>query len=159
MGHCVQIDESLVTKRKYNVGRVVRQQWVIGMYDVNQKRGFISYIPNKSAVTLQNIIVNHVRRGTEIWTDQWRGYSNLRHLGYNHLTVNHKKNFRDPITGVCTNHVESYWSRFKQYLRRLGVTSSPFLSEYIDQYMWKCVYGETANSRMLSLTQHIAEKY
>lgn len=39
VGHVVQIDESVVTRRKNNVGRIVREQWVLGMYDTTSKKG------------------------------------------------------------------------------------------------------------------------
>lgn len=80
-------------------------------------------------------------------------------MGYQHKTVNHSKNFKDPTTGVCTNHVEGYWSCLKSYLRRLGVMSSPFLPEYIDQFLWKERYGDSAKERMLRIIEHISERY
>lgn len=138
---------------------MVKEQWILGIYDVTQKRGFISYIPNRSAQVLEALITEHVVRGTEIWTDQWRGYSNLQQLGYTHKTVNHSRFFRDPTTGVCTNHVEGYWSKLKQWLRRLGVMASPFLGEYIDQFLWNSVFGSSSPERILQLTQQISQKY
>jgi len=41
VGILVQINESLVAKRKYNVGRVVAKEWVFGIYDITTKRGHI----------------------------------------------------------------------------------------------------------------------
>jgi len=43
-GFVVQIDESLVAKRKYNVRRVVDQQWVFGLYDTHTKLGHIELV-------------------------------------------------------------------------------------------------------------------
>lgn len=158
-GRVVQIDESVITKRKYNRGRVVPERWIIGIYDVSMKTGYIQYIARRTADTLETVIQAHVRQGSEIWTDKWRGYNNLKNLGYTHKTVNHSKYFKDPDTGVCTNQVEGYWSKLKQYLRRLGVMSSPFLPEYIDVFLWEQQYGQTAQNRMSNLISHIAERY
>lgn len=36
--HIVQIDECAITKRKFNVGRVVKEKWILGMYDVQKKK-------------------------------------------------------------------------------------------------------------------------
>lgn len=38
-GCVVQIDESVVAKRKYNEGRAVPAQWVFGIYDVTNRTG------------------------------------------------------------------------------------------------------------------------
>lgn len=143
------------------MGRVVPPQWVLGIFDTTEKRGIIIYIKNRSAEVLEREIKKHVRRGSEIWTDKWKGYSNLSRLGYNyvHKTVNHSKNFKDPVSGVCTNYVEGYWSKLKRYLRQLSAMSSSFLPEYIDQFMWKEIYGSTAPQRFSNLVQHIKEKY
>lgn len=135
----------------------------MGIFDTYTKKGIIIYIPNRSCQTLESAILKHVLPGTEIWTDCWRGYANLNNLDgvspYVHKTVNHSRNFVDPITGVCTNYVEGYWSSFKQYLRRLGVMQSPMLLEYIDQFMWRQFYGQTPAERFHSLIQQITEKY
>ena len=74
-------------------------------------------MPNRSAATLNPIILEYVLPGTSIYSDQWAAYRNLNQLGFAHGTVNHSVNFKDPTTGVHTNHVEAYWSRIKRSLR------------------------------------------
>lgn len=152
-----------MTKRKYNVGRLVPQKWVLGIYDVTMKRGVLKFIPDRSAETLEAAIIKHVKPGSIIWTDCWKGYSGLKNLNgvspYLHYTVNHSRYFKDPVTGVCTNQVEGYWSRLKQYLRRLGVMSSPFIEEYIDQFMWRQLFGDSAEQRFHNILENISEKH
>ena len=56
-----------------------------------------------------------VRSGTTLHSDQWKAYLNIsRDLGFRHQTVNHRENFVDPITGVHTQSIESYWNRQKK---------------------------------------------
>ena len=43
-GVVVQIDECLVAKRKYHVGRNVPQQWVFGLYNTTSKLGHIELV-------------------------------------------------------------------------------------------------------------------
>lgn len=162
-GHTVQIDESVVTRRKYNVGRIIPQVWVLGMVDTCTKKGVVVYIENRSAETLINEIYKYVLPGTEIWTDMWSGYSSLNTLGgvspYIHKSVNHSSNFVDPATGVCTNHIEGYWSLLKGFCRKLHVINSPLLPEHIDHFMWYKIYGGEKSTTFNNIVTHIAEKY
>jgi hypothetical protein len=101
-GHVVEIDETLVTKRKYNVGKRVVQQWVFGGYDIQDKIGFMVAVPKRDKHTLERMIRKYIRPGTTIISDLWRAYGGIEKmpgLRYLHLTVNHSKNFTDPQTG------------------------------------------------------------
>lgn len=60
----------------------------------------------------------------------------LDSLGFVHETVNHSKEFKSR-TGVCTNRIELYWKRLKQYCRQTSVLSLKFLPEDIDEFMCK----------------------
>ena len=46
--------------------------------------------------------------------ERWRGFNNLKNIGYKHMTVNHSKNFKDPVTGVHTNIIKETWNGLKQ---------------------------------------------
>ena len=96
-------DESLLVRRKYNVGHQVGEQWVFGGYDVADKVGFIVPVDRRDAATLLPIIQQHIAPGTTVVSDLWAAYNTLGTQGYQHLTVNHTYNFVDPITGACTS--------------------------------------------------------
>ena len=72
--------------------------------------------------TLEPLVQQYVAPGSTVWSDEWRAYSGLANLpqNYNHQTVNHSQNFRDPATGACTNHVEAMWSRCKKQTSKAG---------------------------------------
>jgi len=136
-GVVVQIDESLIARRKYNVGRVVEPQWVFGIYDTNTKLGHIELVEDRSAATLIPLIQKYVLPGSTIHSDQWPAYNSLNQLGYNHLTVNHSQNFVDPNTGTCTNAIEAYWSRVKKNVRLHWLSRRDQLPLRIDEFLWR----------------------
>lgn len=163
VGHVVQIDESVITKRKYNVGRVVPQVWVLGMVDTTTKREVVVYIRNRSVEVIISKICKHVIPGSEIWTDKWRAYDQLSILSgvspYTHKSVNHSIYFVDPNTGVNTNFIEGYWSRLKSFLRKKHVMQSRFVAQHIDHFMWFQIYGSDTPSTFKNIIEHITEKY
>ena len=63
VGHTVQIDECQIAKRKYNRGRLVPDQWIFGMYDVNAGVGVVRYVLNRSRATILPIIEEYVLPG------------------------------------------------------------------------------------------------
>uniref|UniRef100_A0A0L8HC94 ISXO2-like transposase domain-containing protein n=1 Tax=Octopus bimaculoides TaxID=37653 RepID=A0A0L8HC94_OCTBM len=77
--------------------------------------GFLQRVPDRSAATLEAVIIENVLPGTIVHTDKWASYRNLQQLGYIHRAVNQSTNFVDPETGACTNRIEAYWSRIKIY--------------------------------------------
>lgn len=60
-------------------------------------RPIFVYIPQRNQETLTAVIEEHIPHGSTIVSDCWRGYNNLNN--YQHLTVNHTRNFVDPNTG------------------------------------------------------------
>ena len=67
----VEIDESLLARRKYNRGRIVKEQWIVGGYDAVEKKGFLIPVPARDAGTL---LPNSTAMG-----DAWLHYT-LRHV-------------------------------------------------------------------------------
>ena len=114
-GIVVEIDESVVAKRKYNRGHLVPERWVFGGYCPTSAEGFIVMVEQRNAGTLLPLIQEHIRPGSIIHSDGWAAYGGIANMPvvpqYTHLVVNHTVNFVDPGTGACTNHVENMWKR------------------------------------------------
>jgi len=94
-GCTVEIDESKFGKRKYNKGRLVEGQWVVGGICLETNDIFLALCPEnkRDAETSLDIINRHVNKSSTIITDCWRAYDRLDEQGWQHLTVNHQYNF------------------------------------------------------------------
>ncbi|KAG0440131.1 hypothetical protein DMUE_1966 [Dictyocoela muelleri] len=121
-GIICQIDESICKyKQKYFASRSpLMNRWVFGIVNTSEKPGcyFVTSVGNRSVVTLLPIINQICRPGSIIWSDEWRGYSNLQAQGYNHETADHSYDFINPQNGVNTQTIESLWNKLKRRLKK-----------------------------------------
>jgi hypothetical protein len=133
----VEIDETKIGKRKYNTGRWKKGTWVLGMID--RDGGFrLEICPDnkRDHATLLALIQKHVRNGTTIVTDKWKGYIGLQNEGFGHMTVNHTYNFVDPDSGAHTQTIESDWRPLKKKLMRSGLKSED-IGMHMCEYLWR----------------------
>ena len=56
--------------------------------------------------------------------------------GYTHYTVNHSRNFLDPITGAHTNTIESIWNHARKALPLYG-TAKKYYCNYFIEFMYR----------------------
>ena len=139
----MEIDESLFSKRKYEVGRLVPQQRIFGGYEPETKKGFLVPVANCDTATLLPIIRQYIRPGSIFWSDMWAAYNNLPGLTHVHDTVNHRPHFVDPHTGVSTNHWEVMWCRAKSKLKAMmGPTNREMIPDYLSEFMWVQRFNE-----------------
>ncbi|CAF0914041.1 unnamed protein product [Didymodactylos carnosus] len=94
VGHVVEIDESSWTKRKFNRGRVVQNQWVFGGIDRDTRECFAVLVERRDAATLLQIIQQYIRPGTPIFSDEWRAYNTLQR-GPGNETLERYNNLRE----------------------------------------------------------------
>ncbi len=51
-GRIVQIDESVIARRKYHKGHGVAERWIFAIFDRTRKVGVVEFVPDRSANTL-----------------------------------------------------------------------------------------------------------
>lgn len=152
----VQIDESVVARRKYHVGRMVPEKWIFGLYDITTKLGYIQLVPDRSAATLLPIIARVVAPGSIIHSDMWRAYRRIPALGFQHQTVNHSIEFVSAI-GVHTQNIERYWNSAKEKIKRLRGSNEYLLPSHLDEFMWRERYAKSHSDTFDNLLLHLSE--
>ena len=112
---------------------------------VKPSLGFMQVVPDRTATTLLPIIQDHTLPGTIIHSDEWRAYSGVGNLSTvaSHHTVNHSLHFVDPVTGVHTQNIESYWARCKRKFKRIKGVDEDQLPSYLDEFLWRERYGKS----------------
>ena len=106
-GKIVKVDESLIGRRKYNRGRMVKGKWNLGGIVRGSKECFLVECNNnpRDHHVLISIIKQHVRPRTLIITDGWKGYLPITKHGYLHEDVNQSQNFVSPSTRAHTTRM------------------------------------------------------
>lgn len=134
----VEIDETKMGKRKYNRGHMVEGVWVIaGVERTPEKKVFAVSVPDRTAATIKEIIEKYVHTGSIILTDGWKAYKTVcKELSFDHLIVDHSKNFKDPITGVHTNTVEGVNNGLKTLIKPRNRTIDG-IDNYLLYYIWR----------------------
>lgn len=146
-GEFVEIDESMLYRRKYNVGRILGSGWLFGGIQRSDKsKVFLAMVPDRTAETLLDVIQQRILPGTTIVSDCWRSYFHIGSFGYTHLTVNHSVNFVDPLVPEAhTQNIECTWRWVKKR----------FLSTTKDQQkritrLWEFIYRRVHQNELFS---------
>ncbi|KAG0430526.1 hypothetical protein DMUE_5657, partial [Dictyocoela muelleri] len=113
----VEIDETLISRRKYNRGRFVEQQWLFGAIERNAGNVFLNSIKGWSKAVLKSVIAEAISENSIIFSDEWSAYKSCFHdnTQYIYCTVNNTEGFFDSETGVHTQCVEIYVSIRKSF--------------------------------------------
>lgn len=123
--------------------------------------GYMEIVAQRDAATLLPIINAHVAPGTTVWSDQWAAYRRVSTLPNvnNHASVNHSIEFVDPVTGVHTQNIESYWNRVKIKIKRMRGCHKEQLASYLDEYMYRERYGKSARELFNHIITDISMQY
>lgn len=163
IGQIVEIDESVVARRKYHLGHRVPERWVFGGINPSDNKGFLVMVPNRSAETLLPLIERHIAPGSIICSDQWASYNNITSIDvsppYEHRTVNHSENFVNPADGTTTNHIECMWKNCKRKFKTMNGIQSTMLTSHLDEFIWRQRYGKTHKDAFEHILSHLSEWY
>jgi hypothetical protein len=66
--------------------------WIIGSIErTKEKKMFFEVVDNRNTDTIRKIIKKHIKPGSKIYSDSWKGYQKLEELGMKHIRINHSK--------------------------------------------------------------------
>lgn len=147
-GEAVEVDETYHGGvRKYGTGRPMRgdktKTPILGMIE-RKGRVVARTVPDVRQKTLLSTIAEYVLPESTVYTDELKGYTNLRWhrkggqtMGYHHRRIRHSS--RVYVQGdVHTNTIEGFWSLIK---RGIGgshhAVSQKFLQSYLDEYAFR----------------------
>ena len=136
----VEIDETVITHRKYDRGRQLKTVWVFGGICRETDKAFALVVEDRTAPTLNDQISKHIAAGSIIHSDTWASYQQIENIpkkNFTHFSVNHSKNFVDPETGSHTQHIERMWRELKfKKLMSCGISSLD-AQGYVFEYIWR----------------------
>jgi transposase-like protein len=154
-GNGVEVDETFVGGKFRNMHRNRREELqrdvsdvpqykndklpgktaVFGMFDRDERKVRAMVVRNVKRETLQTEILNNVRYGSPIYSDDAVSYDCLRE-NFVHEVVNHAEEY---VRGqVHTNSLENFWSLLKRNLKGTYVAVEPFhLERYVDEQVFR----------------------
>ena len=139
-GFTVEIDESMVFRRKSATGRLLAgeqaNEWVFGALCRENGQGFVFAVPSRARQTLFEIIRARIAPRTRIISDSFRSYATLSGEGYDHQMVNHSYNFVSPDDpSINTQRIERSWRTLKSIIPR--ECSYELRWTYLAVHTWK----------------------
>jgi transposase-like protein len=137
-GITVEIDESKFGKRKYHKGKKVEGVWIVGGVErTTERKLFAETVLKRDEATLIDVIKRNVHPESIIHTDLWRSYNSISTtLGITHKTVNHSKNFVDPVSGVHTNTIEGTWHGIKIHVPERARHKEK-VENHLSEFIWR----------------------
>jgi transposase len=122
----IELDEAYFGgRRKGNRGRGAAGK--VPVFGILERDGIVrvEVVKDVSAMTLLNLTIKTVRRGSIVYTDKFRSYDALMCCGYRHLKIDHHKKFSNGK--VYINGLEGFWSYAKERLiKHHGVSKEKF---------------------------------
>ena len=108
---------------------------VLGLVERNGKV-FAVPVKDTSASTIQPIMVEAVKEGSTIYTDEWVGYRNLK-AKFDHRVVQHGKG-EYAVGVVHTNTIEGFWAILKRGIVGIYHQVSPkHLHRYCNEFSYR----------------------
>jgi len=108
---------------------------VFGLLERKTGRVHVEHVETRRKHDLSNVVQMHVRKGSEVITDELLSYDALNET-YSHKVINHAEQYVDGH--VHTNRMENFWSLLKRAIKGTYVSVEPFhLFRYLDEQAFR----------------------
>eukprot|EP01022_Parablepharisma_sp_SALTPOND_P031229 TRINITY_DN7899_c0_g2_i3.p1 TRINITY_DN7899_c0_g2~~TRINITY_DN7899_c0_g2_i3.p1 ORF type:complete len:329 (-),score=6.33 TRINITY_DN7899_c0_g2_i3:214-1200(-) len=153
-GDATEIDESLFSHISIKIGgkKKRKQVWAVGLFERRTEDVRVAVVPDRTKDTLNDLILNNVKIGSKIVTDDWGGYKDLKDLGYDHYVLNKaKEGYGRQVT--VTSHIESVWSQLKAYA---GIYSKAIPSDQVQDFLCEFWFRRECRRNNISMAKELA---
>jgi transposase len=118
-------------------GRSLKKK--IPIIGIVQKGGKIVAKVSQSTnnIAINKLLKQYVPVDSEIHTDEYKGYNQVKKIGYKHKRVNHGKG-KFVVQDAHTNTIEGFWSQLKRSVHGTYHAVSPkYLQNYVDEFAFR----------------------
>ncbi len=138
-------------------GRGTSKQPVFGIY---ARRGVVyaKIVDDAESKTLLPLIRKHVKRGSTINSDTWKGYTGIASQGYVHRLVKHSEGQYSDTKGTRINGLEGFWGYLKRQLAAKGGIHRDRLGLYLGEYVWRYNNRKLAVDKQLKKLVNLINK-
>lgn len=158
----IEVDEAFIggriqnNKRKW-YGNQDPKEVVIGMVE----RGgsvIVRHVVSRGARALLEQIQDYIPVNSHVMTDDYRGYSKLKKLGYKHGVISHSE-FKYKIDETYTQNIENFWSHLKRGLTGVYRKVSPkHLQKYCEEFAFRYNHRKNPSQMFDVLISKASEK-
>jgi transposase-like protein len=94
-------------------------------------------VSNTGSKALQTLIMQNVKRGSHLMTDEWVAYNGVSKKKYQHSVVNHGKG--QYVSGAAhTNNIENFWALLKRgIMGQYHHITDRHLNNYINEFCFR----------------------
>lgn len=149
----VEVDETYVGGKHHKGKRGRGSENKTPVFGMAERQGEIRAMPVEDVTsdTLQGIVRDNVKEGSNVMTDEWRAYNGLNKY-FDHKRINHRLQ-EYANNGIHVNNIENFWSLLKRGI--LGIyhhVSSEHLHRYCDEFQYRYNTRNAEDSERFSLT-------
>ena len=138
-GKIVEVDETFYGGKKKGTGGHWRKDKAVVMGMLERDGDImLKVVDNQKAASLMPPIIENVKDGSEVHTDELKAYENRVGARFTHKTVNHGKQEYVGPDGETTNSIESFFSHLKRSIAGTHTNvSHKHLQRYVKEFEYR----------------------